>query len=283
MKVFVLGVACLAAACGGGQSGERKLIQNKGSDTMVNIAQSWAEAYRQVDPNVGIAVSGGGSGTGIAALINGTVDIANASRAITADEQQKIREAQKVDAKEHEVAIDAVVFFVHNSNPLEKITLEQIACIYGEGSTCDKWSSLGVEVPGCSDQGIIRVSRQSNSGTYEYVRERVLRQKDFKLGSRDMQGSKDVVDLVQNTPCAIGYSGLGYETPGVKPLCVSEGAGECAIPTVETAKSKKYILSRPLFMYTLGEAQGQVGAYITWIRSPAGQKIVAEQGFVPLG
>jgi phosphate transport system substrate-binding protein len=99
MKGWVLGVAFLVAACGGGQSGDRKLIQNKGSDTMVNIAQSWAEAYRQVDPNVGIAVSGGGSGTGIAALINGTVDIANASRAITPDEQQKIREAQKVDAK----------------------------------------------------------------------------------------------------------------------------------------------------------------------------------------
>jgi len=127
------------------------------------------------------------------------------------------------------------------------------------------------------------VSRQSNSGTYEYVREKVLGGKDFKLGSRDMQGSKDVVDLVQNTPCAIGYSGLGYETPSIKALCVSAGGADCVLPSVDTAKSGKYVLSRPLFMYTLGEAQGPLGAYITWIRSPAGQKIVAEQGFVPLG
>jgi phosphate transport system substrate-binding protein len=250
---------------------------------MVNIAQSWAEAYRQVAPNVGIAVSGGGSGTGMAALINGTVDIANASRAITPEEQQKIREAQKVEAKEHEVAIDAIVFFVHKSNPLERISEEQLACIYGEGAKCEKWTDVGVEVPGCPDQTVIRVSRQSNSGTYQYVREKVLQGKDFKLGSRDMQGSKDVVDLVQNTPCAIGYSGLGYETPQIKALCVSAPGAECVLPSVETAKTGKYPLSRSLFMYTLGEAQGPVDAYITWIRSPAGQKIVGEQGFVPLG
>ena len=280
-KVFACSLTMIAMGCGGG--GDRKLLQNKGSDTMVNVAQAWAEAYRQVDPNVGIAVSGGGTGTGIAALVNGTVDLANASRAIKPEEQQQIKTARNVEAKEHTVAIDAVVFFAHVSNPLQKITIEQLACIYAEDGQCHKWTSLGVQVPGCADQTIIRVSRQSNSGTYEYVRERVLGEgKDFKLGSRDMQGSKDVVDLVHNTPCAIGYSGLGYATPGVKALCIPDNSGECVAPSVETAKSRKYPLSRPLFMYTLGEEQGPVKAYLGWILSPPGQKIVAEQGFVPL-
>jgi phosphate transport system substrate-binding protein len=142
---------------------------------------------------------------------------------------------------------------------------------------------LGVEVPGCTDQQIIRVSRQSNSGTYEYVRERVLGGKDFKLGSRDMQGSKDVVDLVEHTPCSIGYSGLGYQKPGVHALCIADATHqECVQPSEESAHSGQYPLSRPLFMYTLGEPQGAVKAFIEWIRSPGGQKLVAEQGFVPL-
>jgi phosphate transport system substrate-binding protein len=277
-------MAVCAAACTGGDRADRKLIQNKGSDTLVNVAQAWAEAYRQVNPNVAIAVSGGGTGTGIAALINGTVDIANASRAISAEEQQQIGDAHRAAAKEHTVAVDAVLFFVHESNPLQKITTEQLACIYAEDGTCEKWTALGVEVPTCSDQQIIRVSRQSNSGTYEYVRERVLgKEKDFKLGSRDMQGSKDVVDLVQHTPCAIGFSGLGYRMPGVRALCVSDAPDhECVVPSEETAHDGKYPLSRPLFMYTLGDPQGPAQAYLEWIRSPAGQKIVGEQGFVPL-
>jgi phosphate transport system substrate-binding protein len=282
--IAIVSLALAVAACSGGDRGGRKLIQNKGSDTLVNVAHAWAEAYRQVDPNVAVAVSGGGTGTGIAALINGTVDLANASRAIHPEELEQIKQAQHAEAKEHRVAIDAVLFFVHDSNPLHKITTEQIACVYAEGGTCTKWTDLGVEVPGCPDQQIIRVSRQSNSGTYEYVRERVLgKDKDFKLGSRDMQGSKDVVDLVEHTPCAIGYSGLGYRKPGVRALCVSDKADqECVEPSEQTAHSGQYPLSRPLFMYTLGEAQGPVKAYLDWIGSPAGQKIVVEQGFVPL-
>jgi phosphate transport system substrate-binding protein len=121
----------LPPRAGAGRAGSASSSRTKAPTRWSTSRSPWAEAYRQVEPNVGIAVSGGGSGTGIAALINGTVDIANASRAITPEEQQKIREAQKVDAKEHTVAIDAVVFFVHKSNPLDKITLEQLACIYG--------------------------------------------------------------------------------------------------------------------------------------------------------
>ena len=139
------------------------------------------------------------------------------------------------------------------------------------------------EVKRLSDE-VIRISRQSNSGTYEYVRDHVLgKGRDFKLGSRDMQGSKDVVDLVQNTPCAIGYSGHGYATPGVKALCVAKEAGaECIEATDESTKSRVYPLSRPLYMYTLGEPKDAVARYLAWIRSAAGQKLVADNGLVPI-
>ena len=275
----------VTSACSRGNRAERKVIQNKGSDTIVNLAQAWAENYRRVNPDVAIAVSGGGSGTGIAALINGTVDIANASRDIKSEEQEEIRKHNTgKGAVEHVVAFDAVVFYVHSDNPLTGLTVEQLACIYGEGGECETWSQVGTEVPGCAGQTIIRVSRQSNSGTYEFVRDHVLgKERDFKLGSRDMQGSKDVVDLVENTPCAIGYSGLGYATPHVKALCVSAKAGEpCVAATVDAARSKAYPLSRPLFMYTLGEAEGPVKGYLDWIHTEQGQRIVAESGFVPI-
>ena len=277
-------VSFAVTGCFGGDGQSRTLIQNKGSDTMVNVAQAWAENYRRVHPQVGVAVSGGGSGTGIAALINHTVDIANASRNIHVEEQEAIRKANGREAVEHIVAYDAVVFFVHATNPLKELTIEQIACVYGEGGACEKWTDLGVEVPSCADQTIIRVSRQSNSGTYEFVRDHVLgKGRDFKLGSRDMQGSKDVVDLVAHTPCAIGYSGIGYGNEQVKSVCIAEKAGApCIAPTLEAARTRSYPLSRPLFMYTLGEAEGPLAAYLEWIRSPEGQRIVADTGFVPL-
>jgi phosphate transport system substrate-binding protein len=274
--------AALAAGCSRGP--DRTLLQNKGSDTLVNVAQAWAETYRSVKPEVAIAVSGGGSGTGIAALINGTVDIANSSRDIHADEREQVKSHTGKDAVEHKVARDAIVVYVHASNPVTQLTMENLACIFGEKGTCDTWTSVNIEVPGCADQKIIRVSRQSNSGTYEYFREAVLgKTSDFKLGSRDMQGSKDVVDLVSKTPCAIGYSGMGYATHEVKAVCLAKDASSpCVSPTPETAKSGEYPLSRALYMYTLGEPQGQIKDYLDWILSPAGQKIVTDNGFVTI-
>jgi len=280
---MVIVTAAFAAACSRGE-GDRVLLQNKGSDTLVNVAQAWAETYRTVKPSVAIAVSGGGSGTGIAALINGTVDLANSSRDIHPDEREDVRKQTGKNPVEHKVARDAIVVFVHKDNPAKTLTMENLACIYGEKGTCDTWTSVGVEVPGCADQKIIRVSRQSNSGTYEYFREAVLgKTMDFKLGSRDMQGSKDVVDLVSKTPCAIGYSGMGYTTHEVHAVCLSKDAATpCVAPTAETARSGAYPLSRNLYMYTLGEAQGDIKGYLDWILSPAGQKIVADNGFVPI-
>lgn len=275
--VFVSVVSVLLAACGGGQ--DRQVIQNKGSDTLVNVAQAWAEAYQTVDPATVVAVSGGGSGTGIAALINGTVDIANSSRAMK-DKEIKLARDSGHDPVQHIVGYDALAVYLHADNPLTDISIEQLAEIYGDGGSYTKWTDLGVEVPGCKDQTMVVVSRQNNSGTYAYFRGTVLGKGDFRLGTRDMHGSKDVVDLVENTPCAIGYSGLAYATDHLKLACISnETGGECTTPSVATASDGSYPIARPLFMYTNGEPTGYVGEYLNWIKSETGQCIILEKGY----
>ncbi len=275
-------VSVLVVGCGGGSQGSgRTVLQNKGSDTLVNVAQAWAEAYQSVNPNVAIAVTGGGSGTGIAALINGTVDIASSSREMKESEIELAR-ANGNEPVEHIVGYDALAVFVHPDNPMDGITTEQLAKIYGEGGTTEKWTDIGVTVPGCKNQEIIRVSRQNNSGTYAYFREAILGKGDFKLGSRDMHGSKDVVDLVHNTVCAIGYSGLAYATETVKMPCVSMSEeAACVFPSSQTAIDGTYPIARPLFMYTLGEPAGEVKAYLDWILSDEGQCIIANKGYAP--
>ncbi|MFC1776033.1 phosphate ABC transporter substrate-binding protein [Pseudomonadota bacterium] len=277
--VFVIIMSFLLVACGGGQ--DRQVIQNKGSDTLVNVAQAWAEAYQEVDPATVVAVSGGGSGTGIAALINGTVDIANTSRAMK-DNEIKLAKDGGHDPIQHIVGYDALVVYLHADNPLTSISLEQLAEIYGDGGSYTNWADLGVEVPGCEDQTIVVVSRQNNSGTYVYFRQTVLGKGDFRLGTRDMHGSKDVVDLVENTPCAIGYSGLAYATDHIKLGCISQQTGgPCTDPSVATASDGSYPIARPLFMYTNGEPSGYVGQYLNWIKSETGQCIILEKGYAP--
>ncbi|MDH3901905.1 MAG: phosphate ABC transporter substrate-binding protein [Xanthomonadales bacterium] len=275
--VLISTVSVLLTACGGGQ--DRQVIQNKGSDTLVNVAQAWAEAYQTVDPATVVAVSGGGSGTGIAALINGTVDIANSSRAMK-DKEIKLARDSGHDPIQHVVGYDALAVYLHADNPLASISIEQLAKIYGDGGSFTKWTDLGVEVPGCKDQTMVVVSRQNNSGTYAYFRGTVLGKGDFRLGTRDMHGSKDVVDLVENTPCAIGYSGLAYATDHLKLACIAtETGGSCVEPTVASASDGSYPIARPLFMYTNGEPSGYVGEYLNWIKSDTGQCIILEKGY----
>lgn len=283
MKKCKITLATIAAfACGSGADAARTLIQNKGSDTLVNVAQAWAEAYREVNPNVAIAVSGGGSGTGISAMINGTVDIANSSRQMRESEIESAR-ANGNDPVEFIVGYDALAVYLHPDNPLGEISFEQLARIFGEGGDFERWSQLGVTVPGCPSDEIIRVSRQNNSGTYAYFRATILPENDFKLGSRDMHGSKDVVDLVENTPCAIGYSGLAYATEHIRVPCVDDGGGNCVAPSVETAIDRSYSIARPLFMYTAGQPEGEVKAYLDWVLSDEGQCIIFEMGYAPRG
>lgn len=260
------------------------LIQNKGSDTLVNLAQAWAEEYKKVHPSVAIAVSGGGSGTGLAALINGTVDIANSSRAMKDEEKEEAQRHNGKTIKEFIVGMDALAVFVHPSNPLEGISLEEAACIYGNQGTCTHWHHIkGIQVPGCKDNKIIRISRQSNSGTYQYFREAILgKNKDLRLGSMDLNGSKESIDLVEKTPCAIGYSGMGYLNSRIKALCISKKEGApCIKPTVQTAIDKTYPISRELYMYTSGTPAPEVKKFMDWTQKEGARAITIKAGYVP--
>ena len=283
LTTFVAVVALLAG-CGRPEGGSsRVVIENKGSDTLVNVAQAWAEEYQGVNPDVAVAVTGGGSGTGIAALMNGTVDIANASRSIK-DSERATLEENGHNPVEFVVGFDALAIYLHNDNPIQEITVEQLKGIYADGGEIERWSQLGVTVPGCSSDEIIRISRQNNSGTYAYFREAVLDDEDFKLGSRDMHGSKDVVDLVTNTACAIGYSGLAYATDEVHmPAVSSDGGQTFVVPSVDTAIDGTYPIARPLFMYTADQPEGAVADYLNWILSDAGQCIIKAKGYAPAG
>ncbi|MGB5467850.1 MAG: PstS family phosphate ABC transporter substrate-binding protein [Sedimenticolaceae bacterium] len=263
-----------------GSADARTVIQNKGSDTLVNVAQAWAEAYQTVNPDVAVAVSGGGSGTGIAAMINGTVDIANASRKMK-DKEKKMAKERGQDPVEHIVGYDALAVFMHQDNPVDSMTIEQLADIYGRKGRARKWSDLGITVPGCKDE-IVVVSRQNNSGTYAYFKKAVLGKDKFKNGTLDMHGSKDVVDLVEKTPCAIGYSGLAYATEHTKMACISKDGQPCVSPSVQTAGDGSYPIARPLMMYTNGQPEGDIKAYMDWLMSDEGQCIILKKGYAPV-
>jgi phosphate transport system substrate-binding protein len=282
---LVAGVALASAmACSGGKpEATVTTIQVKGSDTMVNVAQAWAEEYRTVDPTANVEVSGGGSGVGIASLTKGAIDIATASRTIHPEEQETARKNTGKEVVDFTVGFDALAVYAHVDNPLGEISFAQLSDIYAEGGTATKWSQLGVTIPGVTDDTIVRVSRQSSSGTYEFFREHVLSKKDFRLGSRDMNGSKEVVELVAHTKTAIGYSGMGYAIPTVKMLKVAAKTGEPgSAPTVENTVSRSYPLARSLHVYTLGQPTGAVKRFIDWMLSDAGQKILRDNGYVPV-
>jgi phosphate transport system substrate-binding protein len=265
-------------------TGSSAAIRITGSDTMINLVQAWAENYRKKRPDVSVQVAGGGSGVGIAGLIDGILDIAAASREMEPNEIERATQKNGTKPKEHTVALDALSVYVHKANPLDMIALDDLAEIYGDKGTINKWAQLGVKNAGCTSDDIIRVSRQNNSGTYVYFRETVLgKAREYKQGSIDQSGSKDVVTLVGRTPCAIGYSGMAYATPDVKTLKLSKKKGDAAIaPSAATAIDKTYPLARALYLYTRGEPTGNVKDFLDWVASPEGQQIVTSVGFVPI-
>jgi phosphate transport system substrate-binding protein len=260
------------------------LIRITGSDTMVNLVQAWAENYKKVHPGVAVQVSGGGSGVGIAGLLNGIVDIASSSREMEPSEIEKAKSRNGEPPKEFSVALDALSVYAHKNNPMETISVEELAEIYGDNGKLVKWSQLGVKNAACATDDIIRVSRQNNSGTYVYFREAVLgRAREFKMGSIDQSGSKDVVTLVSRTPCAIGYSGMAYATPDVKELKLSKKKGEPGVAAAaQTAIDGSYPLARKLYLYTPKAPTGHVKEFTDWVLSAEGQKIVTDIGYVPV-
>jgi phosphate transport system substrate-binding protein len=279
---LVMAASCARADPSGTQAGVT--VRITGSDTMVNLVQAWAENYRNKRPDVAVQVAGGGSGVGIAGLIDGILDIAASSREIEAGEVERATQHNGVKPSEFKVALDGLAIYTHRSNPIEQISIEELADIYGEHGSTLRWSQLGVRNSSCRSDEIIRVSRQNNSGTYVYFREALLgTSSELKMGSIDQSGSKDVVVLVSRTPCAIGYSGMAYVIPEVKRLKLSRKRGETSVyPSAQTAIDGTYPLARPLYLYTRDTPQGAVFDFMEWVLGEEGQGIVNDIGYVPV-
>jgi len=263
-------------------AGSGRAIQNKGSDTLVNLALAWAERYRVLRPEISIAVTGGGSGTGIAALINGTVDIANASRRM---KESEIAEAQAngIDPIEYTVAIDALAVVVHPDNPVHQLTVDQLADIFTGRTT--NWQDVGGK-----DAPIILLSRETNSGTHVYFLEEVVRKGDsdnrdiFAPQTLLMPSSVGITSELRRNPNAIGYDGFGYVDPDHEKMIAVAITNESVyvLPSVASGSDGSYPIARGLYMYTAGEPSGAIADYLTWIMGEEGQQIVADLGFVPL-
>ena len=280
--------ALLVSGCGPSSNSGAKPIQVEGSTTMTNVAMKWADQYNKEHPNISVQVASNGSGAGIASLINGTCDLANASRKVEEKEIKAMQEARKVEPVEHIVGYDSIAIFVSKNNPIESISMDDLKEIYGKDGKITKWSDMGIKMP--AGQDVIQViNRTTASGTYEFFREHVVgktadgKERAFRSGATGVDGAKDVVSLVERTPSGIGYSGMAFNTPEVKMLKVSRHKGEAAVEaTVENAKKGTYCITRPLQIYSAGEPTGVVKEYLDWIKGPEGQKIVIEEGCVPL-
>ena len=279
-------ITFLSPACGWTASQESRpsstrTIENKGSDTIVNLALAWAEAYQEIRPEVRLSVTGGGSGTGIAALINGTVDIANASRRIKSEEQAEA-EANGVIPTEFIIARDAIAVIINRENPVDNLTLQMISDIYS--GKINNWSEVGGE-----DRPIVRLSRETNSGTHVYFLENVLRFGEaqnetlFSVDTLLLPSSEGITAEVRQNPNAIGYDGLGYVTDEVKVVAVGISTdGPFVYPSPETVNSNLYPIARDLYMYTVGEPSAEIKEYLDWILSTQAQEIVNKLGFVPV-
>lgn len=256
-------------------------VQVKGSDTMVNLVQAWAEAFMEERPNAFIAVTGGGTGTGFAALINGTCDLAMASREIKPTEIELARK-KGVEPKEFKPALDGLAVVVHPSNPVSELTVEQLAAVFT--GKIRNWKELGGQ-----DVNIVVLSREVNSGTHVYFKEHVLRggkadsKEEFSPDALLMPSSQAIADETANNSGAIGYFGMGYLAPSLKAVSVAQKAGEPAVPpTVENVISGAYPISRPLYIYSKGEAAGEAKALLDFMLSDKGQALVEENDFVPV-
>jgi phosphate transport system substrate-binding protein len=241
-----------------------------GSDTLVNVAQAWAKAFMAENPDVQISVKGGGSGTGIAALLNGQVDFANSSREMKAEEKDQLA-AKGGEAVETKVARDGIAVIVNAANSVEGLTIDQLGQIYRGEVT--NWKQVGG-----ADKAVVLVSRDPSSGTYEYFKEAVVgKDKNYAKSAKLLASNQAIVDEVKANADAIGYVGVGYESADVKVVAVDGVKASAA-----TVLDGTYGLSRGLYMYSNGQPKDLAKAYIDWIVSAAGQKTVTDEGFVPV-
>ncbi|MFN0119003.1 MAG: phosphate ABC transporter substrate-binding protein [Blastocatellia bacterium] len=256
-----------------GQTGNSVTI--KGSDTMVLLGQWWAENYQQVNPQLIVQVNGGGSGTGIAALLNGTTDITQSSRPIRDAERARFREKFNRELIELKVALDGLGIYVHESNPLNELTIAQVREIYAGRMT--DWRQTG----GASGK-IILYSRENNSGAYEFFKDQVLAKEDFAVRTQTLSGNAAVVNAVSKDANGIGYGGIAF-AKGVKILAIKRDSDSPPIPPLfEHVTSGAYPISRFLYWYLPGEPAGEVKKLVDWVRSQSGQNALKEIGFFPI-
>lgn len=270
-------LAFLVGGCGGG----RKAIQIKGSDTMVNLGQAWAEDFMKRNPSVSIAVTGGGSGTGIAALISGTTDIAECSRNMEPKETEQAKK-RGINPKEIHVANDGIAIVVNPSNPVNRLTIRQLSDIYT--GKIKNWKEVGGH-----DAKIVALSRERNSGTHVFFLEHIVKlgeaknKNEFAPSVLMMPSSQAIIEEVRANPSAIGYVGLGYLTSREKALAIAKDANSpYFLPSVETVTSGQYPISRPLLFYVNGEPSGEVKSFIDYVLSKEGQQMVLKMDFVPI-
>lgn len=281
LKKIVVIISIIAVASSVHAAKDNNSIQVKGSDTMVNLGQAWAEIYMEKNPAEFVAVTGGGSGTGLSSLISGTCDIAMSSRNI---KEKEVALAQKkgIDPNEIKVALDGLAVVVNPKNTVDKLTVDQLAGIF-TGRICN-WKELGG-----TDEKIVILSREVNSGTHVYFKEHVLRRGDpaskeeFAPGALMLSSSQAIADEVSGNTSAIGYYGMGYISAKQKPVAIAKDASsEYIAPTIENVLSGSYPISRPLFVYTNGAPQGLVKKFIDFTLSKEGQDIVLATDFVPV-
>ncbi|MDD5437109.1 MAG: phosphate ABC transporter substrate-binding protein [Candidatus Omnitrophica bacterium] len=256
-------------------------IQVKGSDTMVNLGQAWAEKYMETNPGDFVAVTGGGSGTGFSSLISGTCDIAMSSRNIK-EKEMALAKGKGINPNEIKVALDGLAVVVNPKNPVSKLTTAQLAGIFT--GRIKNWKELGG-----NDGRIVLLSREVNSGTHVYFKEHVLREnnpnsrEEFSPAALMLSSSQAIADEVAGNPDAIGYYGMGYISNKQKPVMVAgDEKSEYEAPTIENVISGKYPISRPLFIYTNGQPQGLVKKFVDFCLSKEGQEIVLATDFVPI-
>ena len=271
----------LAATAGASAPQKAKSIQIKGSDTMVNLGQAWAEAFSKRAAGANIAVTGGGSGTGITALINGTCDIAEASRTME-DKEIQAAEAKGIHPNQEKVALDGIAIVVNPKNPVKNLTIDQLREIFL--GNIENW-----KVVGGANKPIVILSREVNSGTHIFLKEHVLRRgnakgpEEFSPAALMMPSSQAIADEVAGNENAIGYYGMGYIGPKQKVIAVAKDAKSPFIePTLDNVKSNTYPISRPLFLYTNGAPQGIVKDFVDFVYSKEGQEIVKKLDFVPV-
>ena len=249
-------------------------ITVKGSDTMVILAQKWAEVYMAKNPSTSIQVTGGGSGVGISALINGSTEIANSSRPIKPSEVEKIKARYGTLGVEIPCAKDGISIYLNKSNGVEELTLKQISDIYT--GKIKNWKEVGG-----ADANIKLYGRESSSGTFVYFKDFVVK-KDYAMTCQSLPGTAAIVNAIKKDKNGIGYGGAAYDT-GVKDCKVKKDANSPAyLPTAETIKSKAYPITRYLYMYLGSRPTGSTKKFIDWILSAEGQKICTQEGYFPV-